>query len=575
MKKGIRILIPILLALAIIFCTIWYLFIYDRAFTRDMLLNCARYSESQGKHELAMHFYNAAYAQSGNSDAVAIELAEQYKSGGNYTKAEFTLSKAIANGGGVDVYFALCNTYLEQDKLLDAVNMLNGITNTEIKAQIDAMRPAAPVTSPEPGFYRQYISVTVEAQGGTLYATGNGIYPSLQDTPYASPIALGDGENTIYALVVAENGLVSPLTISGYTVGGIVGKMEFSDAAMESAIRDALAVSPEKELYTNDLWTIKEFVIPEDANSYAELKHMVFLEKLTIQNGVSAELSNLASLATLTDLTISGTTVNKDHLTIIGALPQIKNLTLTNCEISNIAPLEKAVTLVKLDLQQNSIRTLTALSGMQQLQELNLSNNTVVDLTPINSCNALTSLDISSNAVSTLAPLTGLRSLSTLNASNNVITTLGDLSGLTSLTKLYLGKNKLESTAPISACTALQELEISSNLLTDINDLSQLMNLTYLDFSYNEVTQIPQFSKDCALVTINGSKNKISSLSPLGGLRHLNNVHMDYNTEISSVSVLADCPLLIEVNVYATKVTDVSALTNQSVIVHYNPIQED
>lgn len=575
MKKGIRILVPILLALAIIFCTIWYLFVYDRAFTRDMLLNCARYSESQGKHELATHFYNAAYAQSGNSDAVAIELAEQYKSGGNYTKAEFTLSKAIANGGGVDVYIALCKTYLEQDKLLDAVNMLNGITNTEIKAQIDAMRPTAPVTSPEPGFYRQYISVTVEASSGTLYATGNGVYPSLQDTPYAAPIALGDGENTIYALTVADNGLVSPLTISGYTIGGIVEKMEFSDEAMETAIREALTVSQEKELYTNDLWNIKEFVIPEAAQSYAELKHMVFLEKLTIQNGVSAELSNLASLATLTDLTITGTTVTKDHLAIIGALPLIKNLTLSNCEISNIAPLEKTITLVKLDLNHNSIRTLTALSGMQQLQELNLSNNTVVDLSPIGSCNALTSLDISSNAVSTLAPLSGLRSLSMLNASNNVISTLGDLSGLANLAKLYLGKNKLTNIAPISVCTALQELEIASNLLTDINDLSQLMNLTYLDFSYNEVAQIPQFSKDCALVTINGSHNKISSLKPLGGLRHLNNVHMDYNAEISSVDVLADCPLLIEVNVYATKVTDVTALTNQSVIVHYNPIQED
>ena len=115
MKKGIRILIPILLSLVIIFCTIWYLFVYDRAFTRDMLLSFARYSETQGKHEIATYFYNAAYSQSGNSDSVAIELAQQYKSGGNYTKAEYTLSNAIADGGGVDVYIALCKTYVEQD----------------------------------------------------------------------------------------------------------------------------------------------------------------------------------------------------------------------------------------------------------------------------------------------------------------------------------------------------------------------------------------------------------------------------------------------------------------------------
>jgi len=118
MKKFLKILLPIGLAVLVIASLIWYLFVYDRDFTRDTLLTIARYSESQGDHATATWFYNIAYAQSGNDDSVAIELAQQYKNSGNYTKAEYTLANAIKDGGGIELYIALCKTYVEQDNFL-------------------------------------------------------------------------------------------------------------------------------------------------------------------------------------------------------------------------------------------------------------------------------------------------------------------------------------------------------------------------------------------------------------------------------------------------------------------------
>ena len=64
MKKPIRILTAIILTVAILGCTAWYLFVYDREFTRDVLLGCARSVESSGKHNAAAWFYKLAYAQS-------------------------------------------------------------------------------------------------------------------------------------------------------------------------------------------------------------------------------------------------------------------------------------------------------------------------------------------------------------------------------------------------------------------------------------------------------------------------------------------------------------------------------
>ena len=134
MKKVLRILLPFLLVIVIVAGSVWYLFVYDRAFTRDVLLACARFSESQGHHSMSTWFYNRAYNHAADNDAVAIELAEQYVSDGNYTKAEYTLSKAIADGGSIDVYIALCRTYVEG---LDMKYSKEVKVDKEVKQQVE------------------------------------------------------------------------------------------------------------------------------------------------------------------------------------------------------------------------------------------------------------------------------------------------------------------------------------------------------------------------------------------------------------------------------------------------------
>ena len=149
MKKTIRILVPLVLTLVILLCTFWYFFIYDRELTRDILLSAARSFDNRGQLKAAAWLYDRAYRQAGDNESVAIELANQYKSADNYTKAENTLMKAISDGGGIDLYIALSKTFVEQDKLLDAVKMLDSVKDPEIKQILDRMRPPAPTCSPD------------------------------------------------------------------------------------------------------------------------------------------------------------------------------------------------------------------------------------------------------------------------------------------------------------------------------------------------------------------------------------------------------------------------------------------
>ena len=572
MKKTIRVLIPIILIIAILLSTAWYLLVYDLAFTRDMLLSFARFNENQGNHTVATWLYHQAYSQTGHSDEVAIELAEQYKKIGNYTKAEFTLTNAISDGASIELYIALCKTYVEQDKLLDAVKMLNTVTDPEIQKQLEQLRPVAPVPQAEPGFYNQYISVGLDSAEKVIYATNTGEYPSIKDI-YTDPLPLGDGENQIHAIAVGENGLVSPVGIYGYTVGGVVEKLEFTDPAIETLIRTTLNVSETAELYTNDLWTIRSFIIPAEAKNYDILKHMIYLEELTIENGTAGQLIHLASNASLRTLTVSGTTVTQEEMAVISTLPLLENLTLTTTGLSSIGTLSNSTSLKKLILSENTIRNIDALKGLTKLEELYLDSNALTDVSALAPLTNLKTLSLAANNITSIAPLSGLTALTYLDAAKNLITDLGELGKLTALTKLYLGNNKLTNVSTIAGCTELAELNISSNELTQIAELSVLTKLMHFDFSNNKITFIPEFPKDCALVTINGSQNEISSLEPLSGLPNLNTVDMDYNKEIKSVAPLKNCPVLIRVNVFATKVTEVTVLTDQSIEVNFNPVQ--
>ena len=577
MRKASRIVLPILLSLAIILCLAWYLMVYDRDFTRDILLNGARHFESQGKHETAAWFYDLAYKQAANNDSIAIELAEQHVAAGNYTKAEFVLNNAIADGGGAELYIALSKIYVAQDKLLDAVKMLDAVcrddstVNDSVKQQLIQLRPAAPAAVPAPGMYTQYISVSLSHEDGTLYVSTTKEYPSVSTDVHSGSVTLTSGENTIYALVVSENGLVSPLSIFGYTVGGVIEEVNFADAAIEAKVRQLLNITDGRTLMTNDLWNIMKFTVPAEAVTYADLRHMAYLKELYIADGVSNQLNSIKSLTKLENLCISNTPVSSHELESICSLPSLKELTLYGCGLSTVEGIENAKNLTYLDLSENTLRDITPISNLSGLKELYLQGNALEDLTALSGLMELSVLNVSHNSLTDLSTLGSNAQLTVLNADANMLQQLGGIERLTGLKKLSLAQNKLTDISALKACTALEELNISGNSLADISIIAEIIQLTTLDFSYNQVAKLPSFSKDAALVKINGSNNQLRSLEALKGLSRLNAVNMDYNKYISSVNALAECPVIVVVSVYGTNVKDVSKLRDLGVVVYYTP----
>ena len=113
MKKVLRVIVPLLLAITIIACAAWYFLVYDQAFTKELLLSQARKFEASGHYQISAFIYDIAYYQSNEEDAVAIELAQQYLDMGNHTKAEYTLTNAIIANPSAELYAALCKVFVE------------------------------------------------------------------------------------------------------------------------------------------------------------------------------------------------------------------------------------------------------------------------------------------------------------------------------------------------------------------------------------------------------------------------------------------------------------------------------
>jgi len=553
MKKALLILIPILLILAILATACWYFIFYNPVFTSDLLLGWASSMHQNERYERAILYYDLAWKLTPNRIEIPLSLSETYVSAGNYTKAEYTLVSAIAsNPDEVSAYIALCNTYVRQDKLLDAVQMLDRITDETVKSELALIRPAAPVISPESGYYTDYIEVTIDAPDGRVYATVDGEYPSNDDDLYAAPLTMEAGESTVIALAVNDQGLVSPASITGYTVGGVVEPVVLTDPAVEDAVRQLLNLTADKTIMTDDLWSVTALELPDTVSDLSDLAYFTGLRSLTISNVSGLDFTVIRQLSSLEYLSLSGCTISSNALEAIGSLHSLVSLKLDSCALTDLSALAGLTQLRELQLSNNSISDISVLSLMQDLEVVSLSNNPLESIAGLSTCDRLETVDITGCGVTSLAALSNKQALRVLMASNNQIS---DISAL-------------ENSA------ALETLVISNNSVSDISALLSMPSLMTFEANTNTITEIPAFSKDSQLVRFYANYNQIEDLSGLSGISTLNYVELDYN-QIADIQPLVNNYNLIQLDVWDNPIPEITEaikpFEENSIIVNYNP----
>lgn len=553
MKHALKIILPLVLVLVILAAACWFFLFFRTDLTASVFAYWGDHYYEAGRYNRAISLYKVAAKLEPENDNLPVRLAETYVRDGNFTKAEYTLVSAITeNPNSVDLYLALSQTYVAQDKLLDAEQMLSRITNSDVKATIDGMRPDAPSISPESGYYSEYIDVTVTGCE-QVYMVVNEDYPSIVTDAYAGPVTLGGGESKVVAIVVGENGLVSDASYAGYTIGSVVEAVTIQDSALDGYVRQLLGKSAGATIMSDELWDIRELELPEGVQSLDDLPLFAGLTSLSV-HAAALDFSVLSSMTTLRALDLSGCTLSSAALETIGTLPDLQSLNLSGCAVSSINALVALDKLTNLDLTNNTITDITALSALTQLKELHLTNNPISTITYLNNCLALEKLYIENCGVSRLS----------------------SIAGNTSIRELYASNNSISDISVLSACSSLSVLDVSGNQITDISVLNQLPELTSFYADSNQIEAVPVFDPEtCKLVNFSINQNAVADISGLTNLQWLNYVHADYN-KITDITCLQNCWNLIQIDVWDNPVDteSIPALQEIGIIVNYNPTYE-
>ena len=406
MKQVFKAIVVLLLIVGILGGAVWFFF-YNRVdLTQSALCYWGDRCFEKERYNRAVWLYSAAVKLVPGDSWANLRLAESYERSGNYSKAEYTLVSAITQmPEDVTLYAALSQIYVSQDKLLDAEQMLDRISNTAVKREIDALRPAVPVITPESGYYSEYIEVSVSCGSGTLYAAMGKDYPSVTEDLYTAPFRLESGASKLIAISVAENGLVSDAAYAGYTVGNVVEAAEFVDPVMESYARELLAKHPGDEIMTDELWKLDTLELPKGITDLSDLNKFAGLRSLRLCGAMDLNYDVIGTLSTLEHLDLSGSTLSGSVLETISLLPDLRSLDLSECAISRIDPLVGLTKLETLDLSANDIEDVSALAGLKNLETLDIFNNDIEDVSALAGLKNLKYLDLYGNDVSDYSPV--------------------------------------------------------------------------------------------------------------------------------------------------------------------------
>ena len=156
---------------------------------------------------------------------------------------------------------------------------------------------------------------------------------------------------------------------------------------------------------------------------------------------------------------------------------QLRELRLSNNEISDLAPLAEAKSLTTLHLDRNRIRNITPLEGLTELRELRLSNNGIHYLAPLAQAKSLTTLHLDRNRIRDITPLETLTGLTTLDLENNQISDVTPLVQLSqSLEELDLQKNRIQDVPPLASLISLERLYLLHNPIANTFPLNALLD---------------------------------------------------------------------------------------------------
>ena len=276
-----------------------------------------------------------------------------------------------------------------------------------------------------------------------------------------------------------------------------------------------------------DVWAMTDMGLAP-VQRLGDLVHYPQLASVTISD---TQLSDVAPLGELTDI-IQLMLYNNPNITDISAfsnLTKMRVLVLYNNAISDYGPILVMRELRELDLRRNRLVSFHFDDNFPRLRVLKMDINSVSDLEQLKNLPNLAELDLHSNRISDLTPLSGLTGLLKLRLDSNRITDLTPLSGLEDLSLLDVSNNRLKSLDGVESLTNLVRLDITKNQITDLSAVRNLAKLQYLHAGDNQIANTSPLLELKNLKTIDLPNNRVTDLVQLQGLKAVKKLDISGN----------------------------------------------
>ncbi len=272
----------------------------------------------------------------------------------------------------------------------------------------------------------------------------------------------------------------------------VVLAIEFPDAGLEAAVRDAIGKS------SGDIFT-------------ADVADLNVLEA---NDREIVDLDGIDRLPALDSLDVAGNQVS--DLSLLVEIP-LTYLRLFRNPIVDFSPLAEMTSLKRLDLidENENLTDISFVSNRTNLEVL-VAIGSFSDLSPV-------------------ANLTNMRELLV----RGQISDISAVANLTALTFLALGGNQISDISAVANLTALTLMNLGSNQISDISAVANLTALVVLSLDDNQISDLTPLANLTAVESLNLSDNEISDISTLENLTELNFVGLD-NNQITDLTALVD-----------------------------------
>ena len=499
-------------------------------------------AQNQSNLKKALEHYEKCLEIDPGKNEARLQAVLIYRSQGNYKKAEQLLSEGLSLQPRYEEYYRqMVYLLVEQNRVAEALDYLDGITTTYIVVKLNEERPSAIYAQTQPGIYASAQDIILGVPDGTtVYYTLDGTAPDLNSEQYVTgqPIRIEkQGTTNLRAVAINDAGMPSPEFDVAYRIYNENTKYEFKDSKIEKLVRAALG-RPDGNLYYRDLEAITALDCSAADGSVAVLDDLL-------------EMPNLETLSLDREKNIQ----SYEPLRRLG---QLRSLSMDGCGLTDgqLPQIAVVIWLTSLSVEDNALTTLSPVASMLALTDLDASGNRIKTVPSVSRLSSLKNLDLSDNAINNLSWLSSHKTLNYLNLSDNLISDLTELSTCSALVELNLADNTFTSAAPLSGCSRLETLSISGSGVTNLSEIASLSHLSNLDVSHTKIESLDVLKSMGSLTSLNVSGTKVRDFSPLTG-SVLKNLYAS-GCELEDLSTLASLGSLEVLDVSGNTVSDIS-----------------